>query len=142
MISLFILKGAFSIDLQGEGCVYTIDTIKENEKFATVPFSICITEKVARNAFPNLNGFSGRLLQSLFLVQQKNLREKSFYFPYINILPKKITTALYFDENDMKYVSKTNLESALIERKTTLKNDFDRLLRSLPEDIKKEDINW
>ncbi|CAO3697257.1 unnamed protein product [Rhizopus stolonifer] len=42
----------------------------------------------------------------------------------------------------MKYVSKTNLESALIERKSTLQNDFDRLLKSLPESIKKEDVTW
>ncbi|EIE82103.1 hypothetical protein RO3G_06808 [Rhizopus delemar RA 99-880] len=125
---------------QGEGCVYTTDTVKENEKFATVPFSICITEKVARNAFPTLTGFSGRVLQSLFLVQQKNLGKKSFYFPYINILPKKIVTALHFDENDMNYIKKTNLELALRERKTALRDDFDKLLKNLPEGMSKEDI--
>ncbi|KAI9246529.1 hypothetical protein BY458DRAFT_446752, partial [Sporodiniella umbellata] len=122
-------------DSQGEGCVYAIDTIKADENFATVPFKICIHEKIARSEFPTLNEFSGRLLQSLFLAQQKMLGNKSFYFPYINILPKKVMTALYFDEDDMVFLAKTNLETALTERKATLKSDFDRLLKNIPDNI-------
>ncbi len=48
----------------------------------------------------------------------------------------------HFDENDMNYIKKTNLELALRERKTALRDDFDRLLKNLPEGMSKEDIKW
>lgn len=130
------------IDLHGEGCVYTTDKVKENEQFATVPFKICITEKVARKALPTLTDFSGRVVQSLFLLLQKNLGERSFYHPYINILPKRIVTAMHFDEDDMAYLQKTNMELAVRERKAALQSEFTRLLEHLPENVHKEDVRW
>ncbi|KAG1224576.1 hypothetical protein G6F35_003933 [Rhizopus arrhizus] len=42
----------------------------------------------------------------------------------------------------MNYIKKTNLELALRERKTALRDDFDRLLKNLPEGMSKEDIKW
>ncbi|GAA5811478.1 hypothetical protein MFLAVUS_004915 [Mucor flavus] len=123
-------------------CVYTTDTVQENENFASVPFKLCITEKVARQSLPNLTEFSGRIVLSLFLLLQKQLAEKSFYWPYINILPKTIKTPLLFDENDIKFIANTNLESAARDRKAELFKDYNRLLEHLPEGVDKNGVSW
>lgn len=130
------------IDTDGVGCVYTTQVVAENENFATVPFKLCITEKMARKTLPDLDSFSGRIVQTLYLLLQRHLGEGSFYWPYINILPKIIKTPLFFDEHDMKFIQNTNLESATRERKAALFLDFEKLLEHLPEEIDKNDITW
>ncbi|KAI8645189.1 hypothetical protein BD408DRAFT_450306 [Parasitella parasitica] len=129
-----------SVDSQGVGCVYTTQRVEENENFAAVPFKLCITEKLARKALPDLGSFSGRVVQTLYLLLQRHLREDSFYWPYINILPKVIKTPLIFDEHDMRFIQNTNLESTTRERKAALFLDFEKLLEHLPEEIDKNDI--
>lgn len=86
--------------------------------------------------------FSGRIVLSLFLLLQKQLGEKSFYWPYINILPKSIKTPLFFDEQDLKFIENTNLESAARDRKAALYEDYTRLLEHLPEGVDKNDVKW
>lgn len=78
----------------------------------------------------------------MFLLLQKQLGEKSFYWPYINILPKTIKTPLFFDEYDLKFIANTNLESAARDRKAELYKDFDRLLEQLPEGVDKNGVSW
>jgi hypothetical protein len=131
-----------TVDSEGVGCVYTTDIVRENETFASIPFKLCITEHVARKALPNLKFFSGRVVSSLFLLLQKQMGEKSFYSPYINILPKTIKTPMVFDENDMKFIENTNLESVTRERKAALFDDYNRLLDHLPEGVDKNDVLW
>lgn len=116
--------------------------MQEKENFASVPFKLCITEHVARKELPNLTEFSGRIVLSLFLLLQKRLGEKSFYWPYINILPKTIKTPLFFDEHDLKFIENTNLESATRDRKAALYKDFTKLLEHLPEGVDKNDVKW
>lgn len=122
--------------------MYTAETVKENESFASIPFKLCITEHVARKALPNLQQFSGRIVLCLFLLLQKQLGEKSFYAPYINMLPKIIKTPMTFDEQDLKFIENTNLESVTRERKAALLNDFNQLLEHLPEGVSKNDVSW
>ncbi|CAO3648430.1 unnamed protein product [Mucor fragilis] len=135
-------KIEFKHDTQGVGCVYTTDRVEEDENFATVPFKLCITEKQARQALPDLASFSGRIVQTVYLLLQKHLGESSFYWPYINILPKVIKTPLIFDDSDMRYIQNTNLESATRERKAALFLDFEKMVEHLPQEIYKDDITW
>jgi hypothetical protein len=130
------------LDGEGVGCVYTTAEVIENENFASVPFKLCITERVARENLPTLKDFSGRIALSFFLLLQKQIKEKSFYWPYINILPKEVKTPLFFDENDLKFIANTNLESAARDRKAALFDDFNRALEYLPEGVDKNDIVW
>lgn len=116
--------------------------MEEDENFATVPFKLCITEKQARQALPDLASFSGRIVQTVYLLLQKHLGESSFYWPYINILPKVIKTPLIFDDSDMRYIQNTNLESATRERKAALFLDFEKMVEHLPQEIYKDDITW
>lgn len=130
------------LDGEGVGCVYATTEIEENESFATIPFKVCITEDIARKELPNLKEFSARTVSCLYLLLQKQLGEKSFYWPYINILPKEVKTPLLFDEDDFKYIANTNLESVTKERKAALLSEFERALEHLPESTRKEDFTW
>jgi hypothetical protein len=107
-----------------------------------MPNKICISDPVARKALPGLSKFSGRVVLSLFLTVQKHLGPKSFYWPYINILPKAVKTSLYFDENDMEYIKNTNLEAATNTRREELFGEFNEMLAHLPTDIDKNKILW
>lgn len=124
------------------GCVYATTEIEENESFATIPFRFCITEKLAREELPSLEEFSARTVLSFYLLLQKRLGEKSFYAPYINILPKEIKTTLLFEQDDFKYIANTNLESVTKERKAALLSEFERALEHLPENMRKTNITW
>ncbi|CAO0790008.1 unnamed protein product [Mucor circinelloides] len=135
-------KIEFKHDVEGVGCVYTTGRVEEDENFATVPFKLCITEKQARKTLPDLASFSGRIVQTVYLLLQKHLGEGSFYWPYINILPKVIKTPLIFDDSDMRYIQNTNLESATRERKAALFLDFEKIVEHLPQEIYKDDITW
>ncbi|KAI8875039.1 SET domain-containing protein [Backusella circina FSU 941] len=125
-------------DNQGVGCVHTTADIQEDEKFASVPFKLAITEPVARKAFPSLSKFSGRIVLSIFLAQEKKREKESFYWPYIQILPETIMTPLYFDESDMNYIKNTNLELATKERKSNLMEEYKEAVRNLTQN----DISW
>lgn len=103
---------------------------------------MCITEKLAREELPSLEEFSARTVLSFYLLLQKRLGEKSFYAPYINILPKEIKTTLLFEQDDFKYIANTNLDSVTKERKIALLSEFERALEHLPDNIRKMDITW
>lgn len=135
-------KLEFKNDGEGVGCVYATTEVEENESFATIPFKVCITEDIARKEFPNLKEFSARTVSCLYLLLQKQLGENSFYWPYINILPKEVKTPLLFEEDDFKYIANTNLESVTKERKAALLSEFERASEYLPETMRKEDITW
>lgn len=107
-----------------------------------MPFKICISDAVARQALPGLDNFPGRVVLSLYLTIQKLIGEESFYYPYISILPKEIKTTLYFDEQDLQYIKNTNIEAATKSRKQDLQEEFNQLLNHLPADIDKENILW
>ncbi|KAI8100067.1 uncharacterized protein BX664DRAFT_363677 [Halteromyces radiatus] len=130
-------KLKFVKDQDGNGrSVFASKTINVEDKFATVPFKLAITEPLARKAFPNLGDFSCRVVLTLFVAHQKALGS-SFYAPYLNILPKIIKTALTFDDNDMKYLRNTNLAVAACERLALLRSDYERLMSDFVDDTVK-----
>ncbi|KAI8979311.1 hypothetical protein BDF20DRAFT_868834 [Mycotypha africana] len=124
------------------GSAYATSIIKPNENFASVPFKLCITEDVARQALPNLDNFSSRYVLTLFLLLQKRLGEKSFYWPYINILPKSIQTPFFFDDMELAFLKNTNLEAAVRERRKMIQQNYSMILENLPANVKKEDVKW
>ncbi|KAI7900358.1 uncharacterized protein BX663DRAFT_439791, partial [Cokeromyces recurvatus] len=129
-------------DNEGIGGVYTLEAISTNETIVSIPSSICITEHIARQALPAFSSLSSRLVLCLFLLIEKQKGQNSFYWPYINILPKTIKTSLCFDENDLKYIQNTNLEFTTRERKAYLHKEFEKILENLPSDIDKDQISW
>ncbi|KAG0168983.1 hypothetical protein DFQ28_005287 [Apophysomyces sp. BC1034] len=132
----------FKNDVSGIGSVYATETVNENESFATVPFRLAITETVARKTFPYLSDVSCRIVMSLFLVHEKLAGDGSFYAPYLNVLPEKIMTPFFYNEDDMRYLENTNLATATGERKKAVFEAFQQVLGRLSNDIKREQITW
>ncbi|CAB4446466.1 unnamed protein product [Rhizophagus irregularis] len=131
--------------------VYSTDIINENneyEIFASIPFSIIINDKIANKNLPYLKDLSSSNYYSsliIFLIHEKLLGEKSFYSPYINILPKHINSLLNYDENEINYLLKgTDIENFVIERRLQLKNCYEEILERLPSDglLLKEKMTW
>jgi hypothetical protein len=58
---------------------------------------------------------------AFFLVEQRLLGEKSFWFPYIDLLPKEdeMTMPLWFNSDDLMYLRGTNLVSQDIPMEIT-----------------------
>lgn len=72
----------------------------------------------------------------LFLIKQYLLKQRSFWFPYVNILPQpdnaqSLNTALWFDEEDMLWLRGTNLGAAAVARKALWREEFDHAIGSL-----------
>lgn len=128
--------------------VFSTDIINENEIFATIPFSIIINDKIANKTLPYLKDLSSSCFYSslmIFLIHEKLLGEKSFYSPYINILPKHVSSLLNYDENEINYLLKgTDIENFVIERRLQLKNCYEEILERLPSDgiLLKEKMSW
>ncbi|KAI8985973.1 hypothetical protein BDB01DRAFT_72760 [Pilobolus umbonatus] len=124
------------------GCAYTTETITEDDTFVTVPFKVCITESKARKEFPSLAEIPSKAVQAYYLAFQRTLGKQSYYWPYINILPKTIMTPLYFNEDDFYYIQNTNLASATRERMKALQEDFAKILNALPATLNKNMVSW
>ena len=59
--------------------------------------------------------------QQFFLAEQRLKGEESFWYPYIEALPKEkdLTTPLYFQESDLIWLYGTNLYSTTTPRDQT-----------------------
>lgn len=112
--------------------------MEENETLATLPFRLAITEPVARRAFPSLHAYPCRPVMSAFVAQQKNLGSQSFYAPYLDVLPAKIMTTLFFDDDDMRFIENTSIATATMERKAAIHAEYEKLLREPGVD----NISW
>lgn len=126
------------IDQDGIGSVYASQPVEENETLATLPFRLAITEPVARRAFPSLHAYSCRAVMSAFVAQQKNLGSQSFYAPYLDVLPPKIMTTLFFDDDDMRFIENTALATATVERKASIYEEYQKLSKEPGVD----NISW
>lgn len=53
-----------------------------------------------------------------FICQQKLLGERSFWAPYLRILPREFDTPLYkFDDDDMRFLDGCNMDANVVEGK-------------------------
>ncbi|CDH54294.1 hypothetical protein RO3G_06808 [Lichtheimia corymbifera JMRC:FSU:9682] len=136
-------KFDFKTDQDGIGSVYASQPVEENETLATLPFRLAITEPVARRAFPSLHAYSCRAVMSAFVAQQKNLGSQSFYAPYLDVLPPKIMTTLFFDDDDMRFIENTALATATVERKASIYEEYQKLSKEPGVDnISWDDYLW
>ncbi|KAI7818649.1 hypothetical protein BC939DRAFT_288254 [Gamsiella multidivaricata] len=128
------------LDVQGCGSVYCSEDIAEDEVFLSVPSSpLVLTEAIARDSLPpSAHALDGRTVFILFLIQQSLLKEKSFYHPYLDMIPERIYTALDFDERDMEQLRGTNAFLVVQERKSDLRQKYEKTMGIVGEDLRKE----
>ncbi|ORX48203.1 SET domain-containing protein [Hesseltinella vesiculosa] len=117
---------------------FASETIEPNETFASIPFDLVITETVARRAFPQLNALSSRPVLSWYLARENNNSE-SIHRPYLDMLPTTIMTPYFFSQDDLVYLSHTNLGTAVRERLVGIRRDFDCILQIIDP---AEHVSW
>lgn len=112
---------------QGFGFIATQD-IKENDVLTTIPEKVILKFEDAKKSY------LGRLIDShemltmmpnvslaLFLHCEKN-NDKSFFKPYLDLLPADFNTTLYFTPNELKYLKgSTTLGTAIQQFKAIVR---------------------
>ncbi|KAG9294123.1 hypothetical protein G9A89_021482 [Geosiphon pyriformis] len=137
-------KVFFDQDSNGLGGGFAKEQINPDEVFATIPFNITLNREVALKNLPSLGAmnFSCRTLLATFLINEKSRGSKSFYYPYIDILPSHVPTPLWFDEHQMRWLKGTNLEKGVHSRKEMLIKEYQQIKRYLPENLSKDIFTW
>ncbi|KAF9937432.1 hypothetical protein BGZ75_000714 [Mortierella antarctica] len=134
-------KLQFREDGEGCGSVYASTDIAEDEVFLTIPFSpLVLTDGLARKALPNsAQSLDGRTALTLFLMQQRLLKENAFFQPYLDMVPDKIHTALEFDDQDLEHLRGTNAYLTVKELQQKLRQKFNDTMRIVGGELKEQD---
>ena len=79
------------------------------------------------------NMFENRLVVFyLFLIHELfEMKEDSIYFPYLDLLPQKFTTAIYYDEDEMAELKGTNLYKSIKSINENLENIYEQKVKYL-----------
>ncbi|KAG9321727.1 hypothetical protein KVV02_005073 [Mortierella alpina] len=134
-------KLQFREDNEGCGSVYASTDIAEDEVFLTIPFSpLVLTDGLARKALPDsAQSLDGRTALTLFLMQQRLLKENAFFQPYLDMVPDKIHTALEFDDQDLEHLRGTNAYLTVKELQQKLRQKFNDTMRIVGGELKEQD---
>ncbi|KAF8978341.1 hypothetical protein BGZ46_006577 [Entomortierella lignicola] len=128
-------------DTQGCGGVYCSKDIAEDEVFLFVPFTpLVMTETLAREQLPDsVQSLDGRTALILFLIQQSLLKDASFFYPYLDMIPDKIYTALEFDDQDMEQLRGTNAFLTVKQLRNQLENKYKETMSTVDKELKQDD---
>lgn len=71
----------------------------------------------------------------MFLVYQWLQQEKSFWWPYLRILPREFDTPLYFEDDDLMWLQGCNLDAKEAEgRKKIWMEELEAAVTALKKD--------
>lgn len=129
-------------DANGVAGVYATDHLDVGEVYATIPFKLVISETLVREALPQFSHLSSRAAMSTFIVHEVSKGEASFFHPYFQIIPRVIMTAMRFDEEDIRLLMGTNLESGVRERKEKLWEEFEYIVEHMPDELNASTLTW
>jgi len=110
------------------------ETLKEGDPLLKIPFKLCLTRDSARNALgkdaiaENLNEYLAIACQ---LIHEKYvMKEKSFYKPYIGILPevKEVNPSFTWSDEELSYLEGSPLVVASKSLRNKVKNEYDALI--------------
>lgn len=120
------------INKDGYRTVISKNTISNKEKIMEIPLDLIITYKKAMNS-PLNRKLKGLLecehtIFSIFLLEEKEIGDKSYWRPYIDILPPNFNNmAIYFDNSLLELLKGTLALEKIIGRRQHLKSDYDKL---------------
>ncbi|KAH8552248.1 hypothetical protein BGW37DRAFT_491184 [Umbelopsis sp. PMI_123] len=133
-----ILDGlSFGADKSGMNGVMLTKDFESDQTYATIPFKLMITEPLVRQRYPQLQSLSSRAVMSLFLSNEWKKGEKSFWMPYLSVIPNRIMTSMMFDEEDLKILQGTNLQLGSISRRNFLYSEYEKIVEIMPESERK-----
>lgn len=87
----------------------------------------------------NLEGSEPHIIGHFFLMQQYILKEKSFWWPYICLLPQpdeaeKLGLPIWWSDEDLQFLESTNAEPAIKIQKSSWSKQFERGIELLLND--------
>jgi hypothetical protein len=127
------------------------EPLPENTDFVTCPLALTLSQLNLDpeeqyvphydSQLPLLRGkVPDHVLGYLLLIEQVVLKDKSFWYPYIDALPEKgdVPTPLWHDSG---YYKNTPLEHARLERLDTLKKEHEHALSAMADaDMRSSDL--
>jgi len=110
------------------------EDIAAEELMLSIPFNLLISPKTAGDGAlgPALKeiALSSPIVLTLFLVHEKN-DPKSFYQPWLSILPERIPSSLFFDEAEMGELEGSMMQSISQQRKAVLTSEYEQVMNAL-----------
>ena len=110
------------------------EDIAAEELMLSIPFNLLISPKTAGDGAlgPALKDIAlpSPIVLTLFLVNEKN-DPKSFYQPWLSILPERIPSSLFFDEAEMGELQGSMMQSITQQRKAVLTSEYEQVMKVL-----------
>ncbi|KAF8542264.1 hypothetical protein BDD12DRAFT_729499 [Trichophaea hybrida] len=121
---------------------FSTASISEGTTLLACPHTLVLDYDKATAAFPKafVESVCPHAALCFFLCKERILGEKSFWWPYLRILPKEFNTPLYFDEADKKFLNGCNLgyDESVDGRRSTWDTEWSNgldVLKSIGEDV-------
>ncbi|CCX10593.1 hypothetical protein FPQ18DRAFT_6260 [Pyronema domesticum] len=132
----FIHKSiTFSSNTSGAGAGgFATATIPAGTTLLTCPYTMVMDYGKAKKEFPEafITAVDSHAALCFFVSKEVLKGEKSFWAPYLSVLPKEFNTPLYFSEEDKQYLIGTNLAGNEVEqRRAAWKAEWESGLEAL-----------
>lgn len=126
--------------------MYSTSDIAADEIFLLIPYEpLVLTDALARQNLPARisSAVDCRTALILYLIQQRLLRDRSFFQPYLDMVPEKIYTALEFDDEDLEHLRGTNAFLTVKELKNRLREKYEETMElASEEELPEEEYTW
>lgn len=131
--------------------VYTVDFIERGELICYIPKKCIITKEYSEGCklvkYLKEKGYSFNNehdLLAICLLYEKSLGKSSFFYHYINILPKTFpTNPIFFNSEDLEKLKGSGAYDKVLDKLTELKLSFEFIKRADPSsDITFEEYIW
>ncbi|EPY49382.1 lysine methyltransferase [Schizosaccharomyces cryophilus OY26] len=107
--------------------------IEPNEVLISCPFEYAITYEIALTSLqsinPNFISLSREVVLYTFLALESLKASESKWAAYIEYLPKRFNTPIYFDDADKQYLKATNIEFAMQDRLHNWRHAYEDVLK-------------
>ncbi|KAG0344296.1 hypothetical protein BG004_004573 [Podila humilis] len=126
------------------GGVYCKSDIEDEEVFLVVPYEpLVITDTLARLHLPKIaSKLDFRVTMTLYLIQQRLLGDRSFFQPYLDMVPSRIHTALEFDKEDSEFLRGTNAFLTVQDRKKNLCRKYGETMDVIGAELTPDEYTW
>ncbi len=121
---------------KGRGLMAQLN-IKDNDKLLSIPKSLIINSEIiklsknqyTRNIARNFN--TEEEVMIAYILIEKIQDEKSFWYPYFNVLPKNISNLSFFSDSELTYLQDNDLINKSQQNKQELLNKYNNFMSKL-----------
>jgi hypothetical protein len=110
------------------------ENIEGGELMLSIPFNLLISPKTAGDGSlgPALKEIAlpSPIVLTLFIVKEKN-DPKSFFQPWLSILPEQVPSSLFFNEAEMGELEGSMMQSITQQRKAVLASEYEQVMKVL-----------